>query len=146
MLIFALGIFNQVSHGSRHWPEFGDRVHLSQMAELNEWLANYAREYHWKRPAISLDIISGYLNCGTITAAGFEKTGHFVEFYSLLGSSIFAQSREEALRLFGEKRFRHPDFTPSGRKLSFYRGDCSVLVGTEGMGRQAFGDNKNATS
>jgi len=23
MLIFALGVFNQVSRGSRHWPEFG---------------------------------------------------------------------------------------------------------------------------
>jgi hypothetical protein len=105
MLIFALGIFNQVSRGGRHWPEFGDRVQLSQMAELNEWLANYAGEYHWKNPAISLDIISGYLNCGTITAAGFEKTGHFVEFYSLLGSSILAQSREEALRLLEKSDF-----------------------------------------
>ncbi len=105
MLIFALGIFNQVNRGSRHWPEFGDRVHLSQMAELNQWLANYAREYHWKNPAISLDIISSYLNCGTITAAGFEKTGHFVEFYSLLGSSILGQSREEALRLLEKSDF-----------------------------------------
>jgi len=43
------------------------------MAELNEWLANYAREYHWKNPAISLDIISGYLNCGTITACWIRK-------------------------------------------------------------------------
>jgi len=105
MLIFVLGIFNQVSRGSRHWPEFGDRVHLSQMAELNQWLANYARGYHWKNPAISLDIISSYLNCGTITAAGFEKTGDFVEFYSLLGSSIVAQPREEALRLLEKSDF-----------------------------------------
>jgi hypothetical protein len=105
MLIFALGIFNQVSRGGRHWPEFSDQVHLRQMAELNHWLANYAREYHWKNPAISLDIISSYLNCGTITATGFERTGHFIEFYSLLGSSILAQPLDEALRLLEKSDF-----------------------------------------
>jgi hypothetical protein len=105
MLIFALGVFNQLSRGTRHWPEFSDQVHLSQMAELNYWLANYAREYHWKNPTISLDTISSYLNCGTITATGFEKTGLFVEFHSLLGSSILAQSREEALRLLAKSDF-----------------------------------------
>jgi len=105
MLIFALGIFNQVSRGGRHWPEFSDQVHLRQMAELNHWLANYAREYHWKNPAISLDIISSYLNCGTITVTGFEKTGLFVEFHSLLGSSILAQSLDDALRLLEKSDF-----------------------------------------
>jgi hypothetical protein len=103
--IFGLGVFNQLSRAGRHWPEFADGIYLNEMTELNQWLANYARDYRWRNPAISFDIISSFLNCGTVTATGFEKTGRFVEFHTLLGSAILGQSQEEALKLLEQSDF-----------------------------------------
>jgi hypothetical protein len=105
ILIFSLGVFNQLNRASRHWPEFDDRVYLTEVADFSEWLLNYAREYHWKNPTISLDLISGRLNYATITAMGFEKTGQFVDFRGLLSTSIFGIPREQALKLLEQSDF-----------------------------------------
>jgi hypothetical protein len=105
MLVLGLGIFNQISKGCRHWPEFADRAPLSQLTNFNQWMVNYAREYGWKNPTVSLDLISGLLNSATITATGFEKTGELVEFRGLLGSSIFGETREKALEFLENSNF-----------------------------------------
>jgi hypothetical protein len=105
MLVLGLGVFNQISKGSHHWPEIADRAPLRQLTELNQWLFNYAREYRWRNPTVSLDLISGSLNSATITATGFEKTGEFLEFHSMLGSSIFAEPREKALAFLENSNF-----------------------------------------
>jgi hypothetical protein len=105
MLIFALGVYNQLNRSGRHWPEFADRRHLRQMAEFDQWLVNYAGEYRWKNPVISLDVISSALNAAAISTMGFEKTGQFIAFHGLLGSSIFGPSREEALKLLAKSDF-----------------------------------------
>jgi hypothetical protein len=132
ILIFALGAYNQLSRSARHWPEFSDRAHLSQMAEFDQWLANYASEYRWKSPAISLDVISSALNAGAITAMAFEKTGQFVEFRGLLGSSIFGPSREEALGLLAKSDFviltspRQPGIFPFTQLIETYWTDLNA--------------------
>jgi hypothetical protein len=132
VLIFALGVSNQLNLSSRHWPEFEDRGHLSQMAEFNQWLVNYANEYRWKSPGISLDVISGVLNAATITTLGFEKTGQFIEFRGLLGSSIFGPSREEALKLLAKSDFviltstRPPGNFPFTRTIATYWTDLNA--------------------
>jgi hypothetical protein len=68
-------------------------------------LVNHAWEYRWKNPTVSLDFISGSLNYATITATGFEKTGRFLEFRGLLGSSIFGETRERALEFLENSNF-----------------------------------------
>jgi hypothetical protein len=105
MLVLGLGIFNQISKGCRHRPEFADRAPLSQLTNLNQWLVNYAREYGWKNPTVSLDLISSSLNSATITATGFEKTGELLEFRGLLGCSIFGETREKALEFLENSNF-----------------------------------------
>ena len=105
MLIFSLGVFNQLSRAGRHWPEFAARVHLRQMADFDQWLVNYASEYRWKNPTISLDLISRWLSPAAITAMGFEKTGQFVDFHGLLSTSISGPSREEALKILEDSDF-----------------------------------------
>jgi hypothetical protein len=105
VLVLSMGILNQLSRGSRHSPAFADRVHLEQVAKLDQWLVGYAAQYRWKNPTISLDLISSSLNSAAITAAGFERTGWFVPFQGLLGSSIFKTSREDALTVLAKSDF-----------------------------------------
>jgi hypothetical protein len=132
MLIFALGLCNQLNRAGRHWPEFADRRHLRQMSEFDQWLVNYAGEYRWKNPAISLDIISSALNAPAISTMGFEKTGQFVEFHGLLGSSIFGPSREEALQLLAKSDFviltspRQPGNFPFTQAIETYWTDLKA--------------------
>jgi hypothetical protein len=105
LFVLSLGIVNQLSRASRHSPEFADQVHLKELTELDQWLVSRAAQYRWKNPTISFDCISGSLNAEAITAIGFEKSGQFVRFQSLLGSSIFKRSREEALGLLQKSDF-----------------------------------------
>jgi hypothetical protein len=97
LMVFALGLVNQFSLATRHWPTYADRRHLTQIAELDKWLVSWADAHGWKNPTISFDMISNWLNCAAITDMGFETTGKLVEFHGLLGSDISALSREEAI-------------------------------------------------
>jgi hypothetical protein len=95
--IFTLGVWNVISHLTRHMPEFSQRRDLRRLTELNKWLVNFASDQQWQAPAISFDVISGWLNSGTITTAGFEQLGELVEFHPLLGDGIMGVDRAEAL-------------------------------------------------
>jgi len=105
LVIFALGLFTQFGHTSRHLAEYAHRGDLKQWAELDKWLIQYACEYNLRSPRISFDIISGALNSGAITTSGFEQTGDLVEFRPMLGSTIMGVDRQEALSLLANSDF-----------------------------------------
>ena len=105
LLIFALGLFTQFSHASRHVAEYGQRSDLKQVAELDKWLIQYAVEHNWRNPRISCDIISGLFSSGGITASGFEQLHELVEFRQMLGAQIMGVDRAEALSLLENSDF-----------------------------------------
>jgi hypothetical protein len=104
-LIFAVGLFTQFDHASRHLAEYGRRRDLKQLAELDKWLVQYASEHNWRNPRISFDVISDLFNSGAITASGFEQTGELVEFNPMLGSTIMGVDRRDALSLLADSDF-----------------------------------------
>jgi hypothetical protein len=105
LIVFALGLFNQFSHASRHVPEYAQRRDLERLSELNKWLVKYADENGWNKPSISFDVISGWLEAGAITTSGFEQSHHLVEFQTMLGSGIMGADRAEAFSLLENSNF-----------------------------------------
>jgi hypothetical protein len=105
LVIFAMGLFNQLHHTARHLPEYAQRRDLESLVELNKWLVNYAHEHGWCNPLISFDVISGLLNSGTITTNGFEQTGQLIEFRPMLGTGFTGVDRQEALSLLANSDF-----------------------------------------
>jgi hypothetical protein len=106
LLIFVLGVFTQFDHASRHLPVYAERQALKEAAELDKWLVQYAVEQHWTSPSISIDLISGLLHAGAITASGFEQTGELVEFRTMLGgTTILGVDRQEALSRLADSDF-----------------------------------------
>src|SRR5262249_27927456 len=105
IMVLALGLFNQFNWADRHRQEFAQRRDLRRLIELERWLVNYAIEHGWHTPAVSFDVISGWLNSGTITTTGFEQSRDLVEFHPLLGGTIMAVGRQEALSLLSNSDF-----------------------------------------
>jgi hypothetical protein len=105
VIVLALGLLNQFNWAGRHRQEFSQRRDLRRLIELERWLVNYAIEHGWHNPAVSFDVISGWLNSGTITTTGFEQSRDLVEFHPLLGWTSMAVGRQEALSLLSNSDF-----------------------------------------
>jgi hypothetical protein len=105
LVIFALGLFNQLSHASRHWPAYGQRDDLKRLDQLNKCLIDLAQEYEWSSPLISYDVISGWLNAGSPTINAFEQSRELIQFYPMLGNAIMGVDREEAISLLKQSDF-----------------------------------------
>ena len=86
-------------------PEFAQRRDLKQLVELQTWLADYARKQHWHNPTISIDVISGWLQAGTITATSYERLHEFIKFRPMLGSDIMSVEETQALSLLANSDF-----------------------------------------
>jgi hypothetical protein len=105
LAIFGLGLYNQVSQASRHWPAYTQRSDLNQLAELDKCLVDLANKYGWSRPGVSYDVITGWLNAGSPTISAFEQSRDLIEFQPLLGNGIMGVSREEAISLLRKSDF-----------------------------------------
>jgi hypothetical protein len=106
VVILVIGLFNQIGHAVRHLPEYAQRRDLERVAELDKWLVDYADENHWRRPTISFDVISSWLDAGTITTRGYESSRRLIEFQTTsLGSKIMGVERTEALAALAKSDF-----------------------------------------
>jgi hypothetical protein len=97
LLVFALGLFNQLGHASRHLTEYVERRDLERLKELDNWLVDYAGKHDWRNPAISFDVISGWLNASAITASGYEQSRQLIEFHPMLGNGIMGVGEPDAV-------------------------------------------------
>jgi hypothetical protein len=105
LAIFVLGLFNQFSHASRHWPAYSQRDDLKRLDQLNKCLVDLAQEYEWSSPLISYDVISGWLNAGSPTISAFEQSRELIQFYPMLGNEIMGVDRVEAIPLLKQSDF-----------------------------------------
>jgi hypothetical protein len=121
LVIFALGLFNQFSHASRHWPAHAQRDDLKRLDQLNKCLIDLAKEYEWSSPWISYDVISGWLNAGSPTISAFEQSRELIEFHPMLGNGVMGVDREEAISLLKNSDFLVLTTLPKVGTLPFYR-------------------------
>jgi hypothetical protein len=121
LVIFTIGLFTQFGHAISHLPQYAERHDLESIAELNKWIAHYARENGWLKPTISFDEISGSLNSGTITTSGFESSGELIEFQNtVLGSGIMGVDRAQALAALARSDFVVLTDLPKTDDFPFY--------------------------
>jgi hypothetical protein len=121
MAIFVFGLFHQFSQAAQHSREFAQREDLKRLTELETWLADYAEKHDWHSPTISLDVISGWLNAGAITANGYERLHEFIEFHQMLGGSIMGVEKAEALSLLANSDFLILTKLPENGVYPFYQ-------------------------
>ena len=105
--VFALGLYNQLSQASRHWPAYAHRDDLKQLDELDKSLVDLANEYGWSHPGVSYDVITGWLNAGAPTISAFEQSRNLIEFYPMLGKRGFGSRPGGGDVVAQEKRFRN---------------------------------------
>ncbi len=105
VLIFATGLFNFVSHATRHFPQSDRRLYFHQLTDLDNWLVGYAADRGWKDPKISFDTISGDFFAPAITATGYERSHRLIDFHTLLGGNIMGVDRTEALSYLAQSDF-----------------------------------------
>jgi hypothetical protein len=106
LVIFSLGVANQLDHSRRHLPEYAQRRELTRLLDLHQWVIDYASDHGWSTPAISFDVLSPWFQCGGITDTGLMRSGKFVWFRLLLGAGgMTAVERPEALSLLSKSDF-----------------------------------------
>jgi len=118
LLIFVLGLFNQLGRATRHWPAYAQRDDLQRLEQLNKCLIDLAKKYEWSTPWISYDVISGWLNAGSPTISGFEQSRDLIEFHPMLGNGIMGVDREEAISLVKQSDFLILTTLPKGGSAS----------------------------
>jgi hypothetical protein len=121
LVVFGLGLFNQFQHLSGHFSQYGQRADLEQLAELDKWLASYARKHAWPYPAISSDVISAWFFPPALTASGYEQTRQLLEFRGLFGQSILGVEPAEALSLLAKSDFLILTTLPKVGVYPFYQ-------------------------
>ncbi len=121
-LIFAIGLSNYIGHASRHLPQSGQRRYYRSLTDLNESLVEYAAARGWKDPKISIDVISGDLNGGTITITGYERLHELINFHPLLAGDIVAAGRSEAISYLAQSDFVILTNLPKSGVDPFYEG------------------------
>jgi hypothetical protein len=105
LVIFSLGVFNQLSQASRHWPAYTQRNDLKRLAELDQCLVDLADQHGWISPGVSYDVITGWLNAGSPTISAFEQSRDLIAFHPMLANGIMGVDREEALSLLKKSDF-----------------------------------------
>ena len=119
--VFALGIYNQVSEASRHWPAYSQQNDLRQLDELDKSLVDLANEYGWSHPRISYDVITGWLNAGPPTVSAFEQWRSPIEFQQTLGNGVLGVDRAEAMSLLKQSDFAIFTTIPKVGSYPFYQ-------------------------
>jgi hypothetical protein len=119
--VFALGLYNQLSQASRHWPAYANRDDLKQLDELDKSMIDLAKEYGWSHPGVSYDVITGWLNVGVPTISAFEQSRNLIEFYPLLANGLMGVDREEAISLLKRSDFVILTNIPKVGIYPFYR-------------------------
>lgn len=104
-LIFTIGLLNFAGHATRHLPQSGQRLYYERLTDLDKWLVEYAAARNWKDPTISIDIISGDLNAGTVTVTGYERLHQLISFRPLLAGDIMGVDRADALSDLAQSDF-----------------------------------------
>jgi hypothetical protein len=119
--VISLGLYNQLSQASRHWPAYGRRNDLKQLDELDRSLVALANEYGWSRPGISYDVITGWLNAGPPTISAFEQSRDLIEFQPMLGNGVLGVDRSKAMWLLKQSDFAIFTDLPKVGVYPFYR-------------------------
>ena len=119
--VFALGLYNQLSQASRHWPAYAHRDDLKQLDELDKSLVDLANEYGWSHPGVSYDVITGWLNAGPPTISAFEQSRNLIEFQPMLGNGVLGVDRAEAMSLLKRSDFAILTTLPKVGIYPFYR-------------------------
>ncbi len=119
--VFALGLYNQLSQASQHWPAYAHRDDLKQLDELDKSLVDLANKNGWRHPGISYDVITGWLNAGPPTISAFEQSRNLIEFQPTLGNGILGVDRAEAISLLKKSDFAILTNLPKVGIYPFYR-------------------------
>jgi hypothetical protein len=101
--IVCLAVVFQTGHVMSYTPRVGfERSDLQTAANLATWLNGYAVEQKWTNPSISFNLNSQKFNAAALDAWSYETTRTLVGWRPILGVTIFAVSREEALSQVAE--------------------------------------------
>ncbi len=119
--VFALGLFNQLTQASRHWPAYAHRDDLKRLDELDNSLVDLANEYGWSHPGISYDVITGWLNAGPPTISAFEQSRNLIEFQPMIGNGVLGVDRAKAIWLLKQSDFAIFTNLPKVGVYPFYR-------------------------
>ena len=119
--VFALGLYNQLSQASRHWPAYAHRDDLKQLDELDKSLIDLANKYGWSHPGVSYDVITGWLNAGPPTISAFEQSRNLIEFQPMIGNGVLGVDRAEAISLLKQSDFAVFTTLPKVGVYPFYR-------------------------
>jgi hypothetical protein len=119
--VFALGLFNQLTQASRHWPAYAHRDDLKHLEELDKTLVDLANEYGWSHPGVSYDVITGWLNAGPPTISAFEQSRNLIEFQPMLGNGVLGVDRAKAIGLLKQSDFAIFTTLPKVGIYPFYR-------------------------
>ena len=119
--VFALGLYNQLSQASRHWPAYAHRDDLKQLDELDKSLVDLASKYGWSHPGVSYDVITGWLNAGPPTISAFEQSRDLIEFQPMIGNGVLGVNRAEAMSLLKRSDFVILTTLPKTGIYPFYR-------------------------
>jgi hypothetical protein len=119
--VFALGLYNQLSQASRHWPAYAQRDDLRQLDELDKSLVDLASKYGWSHPGISYDAITGWLNAGPPTISAFEQSRNLIEFQPMIGNGVLGVDRAQAMSLLKQSDFLILTTLPKVGVYPFYR-------------------------
>jgi hypothetical protein len=103
--VFALGIYNQISHASRHGPIYTQREDLKRLDELDKTLIDLANENGWSHPGVSYDVINNWLNAGPPSISAFEQSRNLIQFQPMIGNGVFGVDRATALSLLSLSDF-----------------------------------------
>jgi hypothetical protein len=120
LVIFALGLSTEFVYLTQHRPEYVYRRDRRKLAEVNEWIFDYAQEHHWKNPTISFDTLEKELNSGTISAIGYEQSQAINSFQPLLGNGVMGVDLPEALSLLAKSDFLVLTSSPKKGVYPFY--------------------------
>jgi hypothetical protein len=117
----AMGLYNQLSHASRHWPEYVHRNDLKHMDELDIALVDLANENGWSHPRVSYDVIDGWLNAGPPTISAFERSRNLIEFQPMLANGVLGVDRATAMSLLQQSDFAVFTTLPKKGIYPFYQ-------------------------
>jgi hypothetical protein len=103
IFIFSFSAF--LTHASARQHEM-PRSDLEEVRSINELIASAAIENGRREQTMSIDRVVDYLNTGTVALVAYERFRQRLDFRrGMLGESIFATPREDALRLVAESDF-----------------------------------------
>lgn len=132
LLVLALGVAHIFAQASHHRPEFKQRADLERLVDLSLWLMQVAQDNAWRKPLLSVDMISSSLAAAPIAATIFERTGQFINFRLALGNDMMGVERAKALDMISKSDIviltsnPKPGIYPFNRAIAAYWGDLKA--------------------